>query len=440
MIIEPQAILQELASDNSRLFKESIIEREARAGNNEFFAGVKLALDNMVTFGIKQVPEKTNENGSGLDWDNFSRVAGSLIDRTLTGHAARDAVLSLMDRATVAQWNNWYRPIILKDLRAGFSETTVNKVVKKKYPQYVIPVFSCQLAHDSTDHASKVVGKKLLSVKLDGVRILTIVYPNGRVDQFSRNGKELVNFPHIKEQFSVIAKSGCIAEPMVFDGEIMSGAFQDLMKQIHRKSDVTTSDAVLHLFDIVPLTAFEQGQCSTNQIERAEQLKAWHEQWGTLMPNVHVLGYELVDLDTTAGKQRFKEINASAIEVGFEGIMIKDPRSPYECKRTFSWLKLKPFITVDLAIVRLEEGTGKNVGKLGAFVCEGTDNGKFIRVNVGSGFTDNQREAFWEAGDSLLNNIVEVKADAITQNQDGSYSLRFPRFERFRGFKQGEKI
>jgi hypothetical protein len=36
--------------------------------------------------------------------------------------------------------------------------------------------------------------------------------------------------------------------------------------------------------------------------------------------------------------------------------------------------------------------------------------------------------------------LVEVQADAVTQNQDGSYSLRFPRFLRFRDFEAGEKV
>jgi hypothetical protein len=35
---------------------------------------------------------------------------------------------------------------------------------------------------------------------------------------------------------------------------------------------------------------------------------------------------------------------------------------------------------------------------------------------------------------------VEVRADAVTQNQDSTYSLRFPRFLKFRGFRAGEKL
>ena len=101
---------------------------------------------------------------------------------------------------------------------------------------------------------------------------------------------------------------------------------------------------------------------------------------------------------------------------------------------------MKPFIEVSLTVVAVEEGTGKNVGKLGALVCEGVDDGKSIRVNVGSGFTDTDRDTFWNDSEALIGQLVEVRADAITQNQDGSYSLRFPRFLHFRGFDNGEKI
>ena len=130
------------------------------------------------------------------------------------------------------------------------------------------------------------------------------------------------------------------------------------------------------------------------------------------------------------------------IKDGYEGVMIKDRFGVYECKRSTQWLKWKPVITVDLTVIGVEEGTGRNVGKLGAFICEGDDQGKKIHVNVGSGLTDKNREEFWENRDNLIGQVVEIKADAITQTQDTNdiYSLRFPRFERFRGFDKGEKL
>jgi DNA ligase-1 len=220
----------------------------------------------------------------------------------------------------------------------------------------------------------------------------------------------------------------------------MSSSFQDLMKQVHRKSDVQSNDAILNLFDVIPLKNFEQGVWDKTQSDRSDMIYYWHKAHKDMLPNVAVVGHELVDLDTDDGQVRYKEINAQAVAGGYEGIMIKDPEAGYECKRSVAWLKLKPFIEVSLEIVDVEEGTGRNVGRLGAIVCQGVDDGKTIRVNVGSGFSDSDRDNYWASRDSLLGQIVEVRADAVTQNQDGSYSLRFPRFLRFRGFEIGEKI
>jgi DNA ligase-1 len=212
------------------------------------------------------------------------------------------------------------------------------------------------------------------------------------------------------------------------------------MKQARRKRDVNTSDAVLHLFDIISLDEFKAGVSHTPLSQRRQNLVNFFNFAEKFIPHVEILGQELVDMDTDAGKKRFRKINSDAIAAGYEGIMMKNLDSQYECKRTDSWMKMKPFIEVSLNIVECEEGTGKNLGKLGAFVCEGVDDGKRIRVNVGSGFSDDERDDYWKNRDSLLGNVVEVRADAVTQNQDGNYSLRFPRFKTFRGFEPGEKI
>ena len=433
----PWQVIQILEADNSRLYKEEVIAKEAELFNTEFFAGARLALDPMITFGVKQILTKEGV-GRGLSWDNFTKLTDALSSRQLTGNDAITAVNQYRLQATEEQWNLWYRRILIKDLRCGVSEKTINKVVEKNYADYVIPVFTCQLAHDSANHESKVSGEKLIEVKLDGVRVIAIVYPTGAVNLFSRNGKQLANFPLVEQQLSKHAVF--FAEPVVLDGEIMSASFQDLMKQVHRKSDVESTDAVLNLFDIFTLREFQLGIGQHRQIDRSTSLKAWHGQFADHMPNVTVVGQELVDLGTDEGQSRFKQINSDAVAGGYEGIMIKDPNAVYECKRSVAWLKLKPFIEVSLEVTDVEEGTGRNEGRLGALVCSGEDDGRNIVVNCGSGFTDDNRRVYWDERSDLVGRIVEVRADAVTQNQDGTYSLRFPRFLRFRGFEVGEKL
>ena len=141
-------------------------------------------------------------------------------------------------------------------------------------------------------------------------------------------------------------------------------------------------------------------------------------------------------MSTTEGQDRFSEINKQAVAGGYEGIMIKDIDAPYQCKRSHAWLKMKPFIEVTLKVVNIEEGTGRNAGKLGALVCHGVDDGKESEVNVGSGLTDAMRDDIWKTSD-IIGDLVEVRADAITKNQDSeTYSLRFPRFKGFRSWSE----
>ena len=438
MRTQPQDISKQLEAHNSRLDKEEILYSAMDEGLDEFFEGVRMCLDPLVTFGVKQVPEAT-EDGQGLSWPVFAELARKLINRSLTGHAARDSIILCKDLATIEQWNGFYRRILIKDLRCGVSEKTVNKIAKKFDGKYSIPVFTCSLAHDSANHEKKMVGKKQIEIKLDGVRVLTVIQGD-KVEMFSRNGKQFHNFGHIIEEIEAVIKDHPVPYPLVLDGEVMSANFQDLMKQVHRKDGKQSTDAVLHLFDTIPLGCFKAGSWDKPQSFRSLITNHWVRDHQDALAHVQALDWEDVDLDTQEGQERFVALNKAAVDGGYEGVMIKDVDAPYECKRTHAWLKAKPFIEVTLEVTDIEEGTGRNEGRLGAFVCEGVDDDRHIAVNVGSGFTDANRDDFWSHRNSIRGNLVEVRADAITQNQDGTYSLRFPRFKTFRGFVPGEKL
>ena len=426
--MESYKVIQELESDNSRKFKESVIARESKDNNTELFEGIAMALDKLRTFGLKQVPE-SQQDGPGLHWDTFLETTTQLENRTLTGNAARDRVDYLMGMATQAEWNHWYRRILIKDLRCGVTEKTINK-----FSDYPVPVFECMLADDSAKHEKKLKGRVFLEPKLDGVRVVAICdVDRDEVVLMSRNGKELTNFPHINQQLDELLDQ--LPQSYVFDGEIMSENFQVLMREIHRKGGAKTEDAVLNLFDCLPLKAFKEGGYKLPLHTRKQELEGF--KFGS---NIQLV--ERVEVDLDNDRDRFLDYNKLCVDKGYEGIMVKPVEGHYECKRSTLWLKVKPFIEVSLTVVATEEGTGRNAGKLGALIVEGTDMGKFIRTNVGSGLTDQDRESYWADRDQLIGQIVEIRADAITQNQDAvdEYSLRFPRFLRFRGFEPGEKL
>ena len=428
-MINSWEIIKELESNNSRLFKEDIIEKNLNY--KEFQEGLAMCLDPLVTFGVKQVPE-SEKNGNGLNWEDFKNSANLLIERESTGHAARDLIINLMNLSKEDQWNNWYRRILIKDLRCGVSEKTVNNVAKKMNLKFRVPVFSCMLAHDGAKHPKKIKGDCLVEYKYDGVRVVAIVKKN-KATLYSRNGKIFNNFAHIENALSKPEYNN-----IVFDGEVMSDDFQALMKQVYRKSGANTEDAYLALFDMLPLKEFNEGRSKLNSLERKQELNKLSKTFGS---EIKLVDYEIINFDNEQGQEKFSEMNKEALEKGFEGLMIKPNNNYYECKRSHAWLKIKPFIEVTLKVIDIQEGTGKHEGKLGAFSVEGEDDGKFFSLSVGSGLTDEQRDNYWAAKDKLIGRLIEVRADAITKSIEGEhFSLRFPRFKSFRGFEKDEKI
>jgi len=437
-----------LNESDSRLHKEDVLRQALEASvlgstNAQIFLGLLKACYNpYVTFGVKQIPDTVGVADAENPWSDFNELLVQLSQRRLTGNAARDAIEGMAYRFNSDEWNHFLAPVLRRDMRSGISDKTINKICKGT--EYEIPIFGCQLATNS-ENRPEMKGTKRLEPKLDGVRVLMTVYfsdDGTHVVSYSRNGKIFENFTHIEKQLvDNITKiqrawGNRISDGtgIVFDGEVIGNTFQELMRQARRKDNVQAEDSVFNIFDIIPLDDFRRGHWNaqlTKRVELLEKMRGIIED----MPNVELLPHIMVDLDTAAGRDQLDRYAKDQVNAGFEGIMIKEMTAPYECKRNTFWMKYKPVYDYDLTVIGVEEGTGKNEGRMGALVCEGIDDGKHITVNVGSGYTDVERQSYWDDKDSVIGQTAVVMADAITQNRDGSYSLRFPRFKTFRDDK-----
>jgi len=138
--MNPEKIIQQLESNNSSLFKQDVLAQNI--DNQEFINGATKCLDPLITFGVKQVPF-SEQDGTGITFDEFNDLATDLEFRQLTGHAARDAIQALCDKATNEQWNDWYRRILIKESTNGTIGTV--EFLSKTY--VVVLVLNCLIKY-----------------------------------------------------------------------------------------------------------------------------------------------------------------------------------------------------------------------------------------------------------------------------------------------------
>ena len=109
---------------------------------------------------------------------------------------------------------------------------------------------------------------------------------------------------------------------------------------------------------------------------------------------------------------------------GGEGVMINLNDAPYAFRRTDSLLKLKPIHDVDLEIVSVKPGTGRNAGTAGALVVDY----KGTHVGVSSGLTAQLRQEIYDNPAAYIGRVIKVQYAEESVSKSGKVSLRFPRF------------
>lgn len=417
--------IERIAATPGKNDKEAIIK--AHAVDPEFVRVLVYALDANRTFGIADVPERSRHRDSGQHFDASTwMLLDQLADRLITGKSARAYVEEQLNDLCAASAELLKR-IITKDLRAGFTESTVNKAVAG-----LVPSFDCMLAHG---FESKRVKHWPVAVepKLDGVRVLCFVNRTAGTARFySRNGKEFTSFDHLKPAvLKLPALPGGLNDSFVLDGEVVSGTFNATVSSV-RKKKVAAVDAVFHVFDILPTACFYTDD------------KKGYEPAGTYAERLAILERVLtlegvirhVPVYLVTSEEQVHALYAQFQAGGLEGVIVKDLEGLYHRRRNHGWMKIKAEESVDVPVVGAFEGTGKYVGMLGGLIVD--FNG--VQVNVGGGISDQQREEFWSAyradrnhsGSELLGRLIEVVYHEVTP--DGS--LRHPRFKRFRDDKQ----
>jgi len=420
-------ILDQLAADNSRLAKEAILTQNKH--NADLKEAFRIALDPLISYYIRKIPAYTKQakGKKSLTWA-MQELLNEFATRNVTGNAAIEHLTFVLESVNEKDASVIER-IIKQDLRCGVSEATANKIWSKlisTYPVMLASGFDQKLV-------DKIKFPAYCQLKLDGMRFNAIVR-NGTVEYRSRNGKEL-NIPSKLFSDALLKLASYYGANYVFDGELL--VVDSAGKPLDRKtgngilskgvkgtmSDKEAAMVRVTLWDAIPFTGFQAGVYKTPYNERFMQLM----QNVDFLKGVSAIGH-LVDIVWT------KEVNTQLeahnifdkfLADGQEGTILKSKTNIWEDKRSKEQIKFKGELECDLVVVGWEEGTGKNKGRLGALVCESSDG--LIQVNVGSGYSDEQRKEFTKT--AAIGKIVTVKYNArIKDRGDGVERLFLPTF------------
>jgi ATP-dependent DNA ligase len=181
------------------------------------------------------------------------------------------------------------------------------------------------------------------------------------------------------------------------------------------KGTITQTEANMvraTVWDYIPYAYFTSGHCPIPYKDRFAKLVNLPEK------------IRLVESTIVENIDQANELFKSYYDKGEEGIILKDMNEDWQDKRVKHQIKFKGELECDLKVVGFEPGTGKYVGKLGALICESDDG--IIKVKVGSGFNDEDRESIKEQ--DVIGRVVAVKYNARIRSKSEDESLFLPIF------------
>lgn len=433
------------------MLEEMILDLKNAKGRNakiailkQYFANdpnivkiVQMTYDPMRNFNITK--PKADKVGTKYLIDVYPQlfqVLNLLSEGNVRGNKAKELCANFMNELTEDSQKVFLR-IINKDLKCGIAIETINTAA----PGLIEP-FSVQLAnkYDSTkDYKLKPDENWYGSTKLDGIRCMYLSkYPD---KVFSRQGKAFTGLEHIikdlqvlvsrmKEQpeFASMPPDSLFADGELFSDDISFNEIQGIVLSTKNVDDEKKKSIYLKCFAIGPVKT------------TADMVKFYKDPF-LFEGLTSVKPIEYFEVKNNA--EEIMRMTRELVGKGYEGLMLRHPRVPYDWKRSNNLLKSKLHkeTEAELIITAINPGRPgtKYESTMGTLTCEGsvkdplyTDGkrltGEFnVECDVGSGFSDEERDEIWANQDDYLGKEIILNYQCLSQNAaTGKYSLRFP--------------
>ena len=263
------------------------------------------------------------------------------------------------------------------------------------------------LAHNYEKHGHKISLPAIAQPKLDGVRCLAQVLPNGQVSLVSRNNKPFPEMPGIRAAIQAVG----LPEGIILDGELYSTTlgstpaenFQKVVGLTRRaklkpQDELDSLQVSLNIFDLI-----DKNDASLPFVNRWKLANSYAKKDPTdrltIVPNYLV-----------RSKKDIEDLLAKNLADGFEGVMIRDPKSIYQGRRSYFLQKYKQFNDEEFEVIGFEEGQGNDAGTV-IWVCKTTAGNTFAVRPTG---TRADRQTLFQNGKDYIGEMLSVKFQDYT--------------------------
>lgn len=416
------AVVEQIAATSSKNEKENRVREFVN--DDDFKRVLGAAYNPFKTYGIRPVrPDGVMGDGGGTDFEERTwEILDALISRKLTGDAARSTVACEFGRLNRASADLLWR-IIMKDLRAGFSESTINKAMKGLIPDF--PYMRCSLPKDANLESWPWVDGVVSQEKADAMFANCDHEADGRVAMRSRQGTEfpMEKFPGIEADVRAVIARNCQLHgelAVMRDGKICRREDGNgVLNHVINGGDFAENEAPVYLiWDQIPLACV---------VSKGKYDKPYKARLMGIIEQLSKVKTSSIRLVPTRIVKSLAEARLHAAELmkeGKEGTVIKHPKAIWKDGTSKEQIKIKLEFEVDLKVVGIVEGrAGKRTeGRAGSFACETSDG--LLRVDVTV-----KNEAVRDAADSFVGKIIAVTANDIMFPSESNplHSLFLPR-------------
>lgn len=408
------AIFKQLMQTGSSIEKSLIVT--ANALNKEFIANLIFLSDKNIVTGLSKAKLKKNIDKS-LEYvvlNSWSECMQYVKDH----NTGSDVDILTVQQFIISQEpsDKWfYEGMVTKSIRIGMTVKSINKAIPG-----LINTYNTQQGYLIDDkHAPENGETFILTEKLNGIN-------GGFLDSkcISRQGKPIHGMGHIVREIEQLELGN-----MYLNGELIrinsdhipdEENFRLTYAMANTLDDTDKTDIEFVFYEVLTKDEFFAGLSNETYLKRFKKYQLIQKRIEELKLKyirfvpVYYVGNDISQIQVWLNY---------ADEHGKEGIMLNKD-TLWENRRNYGLLKIKTFKHADLRCKAVEEGNGKNEGRLGNIIVDykGQD------LGVGGGFTDEQRIYYWRHPEAIIGKIIMVKYKTESNNKDGGTSLQFPTF------------